>query len=95
MKDILEKIIAHKQLEVAGRKGEIPVRSLEASIYFERSCIPLTHFILHESKSGIIAEFKRQSPSKGIINGHSQVFKTLQNSVHNQHRGVIYTSNEE
>ena len=73
MKDILEKIVAHKKLEVAGRKGRVTISQLEDSILFERSCIPMTHYIVHESKSGIIAEYKRQSPSKGIINDHSGV----------------------
>jgi len=73
MKDILEKIVDHKKLEVAGRKGRVPVSKLEEAVLFERSCIPMTHYIVHESKSGIIAEYKRQSPSKGIINNHSTV----------------------
>jgi len=73
MKDILEKIVDYKKLEVAGRKGKVTVAQLEDSVLFERTCIPMTHYIKHGSKSGIIAEYKRQSPSKGIINDQSTV----------------------
>ncbi len=73
MQDILKKIVDHKKLEVAGRKGKVTIDQLESSVLFERSCIPMTHYIVHESKSGIIAEYKRQSPSKGIINDHSSI----------------------
>lgn len=74
--DILEKIIAHKLKEVADRKSLFPEKLLEQSLYFEGQSISLKKYLLREDMSGIIAEFKRKSPSKGMINAHAKVEKT-------------------
>lgn len=74
--DILEKIITHKAKEVADRKALYPRKLLEQSIYFEGKPVSLKKYLTREDKSGIIAEFKRQSPSKGVINAHAKVEKT-------------------
>ena len=71
--NILEKIIEHKKAEVAERKLVVPVAVLEKSPFFLREIFSLKDFLLDKSKSGIIAEFKRKSPSKGIINGGANV----------------------
>lgn len=65
--DILEKIVIDKNKEVALRKGLIPVSQLEQSVLFERATVSLANN-LRNSKSGIIAEHKRRSPSKSVIN---------------------------
>ena len=41
---------------------------LQKSQFFQTKCTSLKQQIRQKDKSGIIAEFKRQSPSKGIIN---------------------------
>lgn len=69
----LERIIADKYREVASRKQAQPHVELEKSPYFSRPTFSLKSFLLDPSKSGIITEFKRQSPSKGLINGSSSV----------------------
>lgn len=74
--DILQKIIEYKHKEVEERKSLYPVRLLEQSIYFETVPVSLKHYILRDDLSGIIAEFKRKSPSKGIINAHAPVERT-------------------
>src|SRR3972149_5007121 len=66
--NILDKIIAHKRKEVKERKALFPVKLLEKSTYFNSYSVSLKKYLLHEDKVGIIAEFKRKSPSKGIIN---------------------------
>jgi len=71
----LEKIIADKYLEVHVRKQQCPVSLLEKSSAFTRSPLSLKSFLQDATKSGIIAEFKRKSPSKGLINGISSVEK--------------------
>lgn len=71
--NILERIIQHKVLEVQSRKAHSPVSLLERSAYFERKPLSLSAFISRKDKSGIIAEFKRKSPSKGVINAAAQV----------------------
>jgi len=71
--NILAKIIETKFGEVAERKKQITIAQLEAMPLFEKPCYSLKTNILDASKTGIIAEFKRQSPSKGIINGVASV----------------------
>lgn len=71
--NILDKIVAHKRQEVAKRKEKYPVKLLEDSIYFETPTVSLSAYLQREDKHGIIAEFKRRSPSKGDINPYAQV----------------------
>lgn len=74
--NILDKIIAHKQKEVAESKSLVPVKRLEQSIYFENRVVSMTQYVTNPEKTGIIAEFKRKSPSKGMINGTAEVERT-------------------
>lgn len=73
MSNILDKIIAHKYIEVNRRRELYPVKLLEQSIYFATPTVSLRQYLLREDKSGIIAEFKRRSPSKGDINAYASV----------------------
>ena len=70
---ILEKIIAHKRTEVAERKSLYPTKLLEQSIYFQTPVVSLKKYLKQPDKTGIIAEFKRRSPSKGAINPYASV----------------------
>ena len=69
--NILETIIAQKKIEVAERKQQIPVAVLEKMEWFSKPVFSLRKFLSDESKTGIIAEFKRKSPSKGWINANA------------------------
>ncbi len=71
--NILDKIIAKKKEEVAQRKALYPVPLLEQSIYFNTPSVSLKKYLLRKDKLGIIAEFKKRSPSKGAINPYAQV----------------------
>lgn len=64
---ILDKIVRDKRIEVDLRKSLIPVKQLEQSVLFERQTISLSQ-ALQNSSTGIIAEHKRRSPSKSVIN---------------------------
>lgn len=66
--NILDKIVAHKKKEIAQLKQEVAVQNLVNSPNFKRTPISLKNSLLEKNSSGIIAEFKRKSPSKGIIN---------------------------
>jgi indole-3-glycerol phosphate synthase len=74
--NILDTIIATKRKEVAEKKSLVPVKLLEQSIYFQSPTVSLSHYLLREDKSGIIAEIKRKSPSAGVINAHLSVERT-------------------
>ncbi|PKV75627.1 indole-3-glycerol phosphate synthase TrpC [Pontibacter ramchanderi] len=74
--NILDEIIAHKYKEVEERKALYPVKLLEKSLYFETPCLSLERYLLRPDKSGIIAEIKRKSPSKGDINPYVSVERT-------------------
>ncbi len=71
--NILDKIVADKRIEVDLRKSLIPVKQLEQSVLFERQTISLANK-LRQSQTGIIAEHKRRSPSKSVINQNLNVF---------------------
>ena len=72
---ILEKIVAHKKTEVEDRKALYPVKLLEQSIYFPTPTVSFKKYLTRPDKLGIIAEFKRRSPSKGPINMFAEVEK--------------------
>lgn len=71
--DILSEIIAHKRLEVEGRKTARPIATLEKSVRFSRKPVSLSAAMRQKGASGIIAEFKRKSPSKGFIHEAADV----------------------
>ena len=70
--NILDKITVDKRKEVALRKSLIPTSQLEQSVLFGKKTISLTTK-LRTSNSGIIAEHKRRSPSKSVINNSLNV----------------------
>lgn len=74
--NILDKIVEHKHREVTSRKSLRPVSLLERTGYFHAPTVSLKAFVQHPDKTGIIAEFKRRSPSKGVINAKATVEET-------------------
>jgi len=70
--NILGEIVKNKKNELITQKLNCTIEELEQSEYFKIKCKSLKNSII-SSKSGIICEFKRRSPSKDIINNHSKL----------------------
>ena len=70
--NILDKIITDKKCEVELKKNIIPVSQLEASVLFNSRTYSMSK-LLRNSASGIIAEHKRRSPSKSVINNNHSI----------------------
>ncbi|MEZ4976795.1 MAG: indole-3-glycerol phosphate synthase TrpC [Flavobacteriaceae bacterium] len=64
---ILDNIVAHKRSEVGLKKSQTPISQLEQAPFFSRVTYSLKTNLMN-SPSGIIAEHKRKSPSKAVIN---------------------------
>lgn len=71
--NILEQIIADKYKEVAHKKSITSIPDYEQMPLFAGDRKSLRQSLLSQSATGIIAEFKRKSPSKGIINANADV----------------------
>jgi indole-3-glycerol phosphate synthase len=65
MSTILDEIIAHKRIEIEKRKALQSIASFSEFKCWQRPPRSLKKRLLEESSTGIIAEFKRKSPSKG------------------------------
>ena len=66
--NILDQIVLNKKTEIIAAKNTTSVSELEGSALFGRQTYSFRDFLLDPARTGIIAEFKRRSPSKGIIN---------------------------
>lgn len=64
---ILDTIIKAKLIEVAHSKQRVPHKQLEQALYFSRKTISMKAALCAANSSGVIAEFKRKSPSKGAF----------------------------
>ncbi len=67
MPSILQRIVAHKRQEVAERRLALPLRELERSAHYDRQTVSLRDALTRTGSSGVIAEFKRKSPSQRDI----------------------------
>lgn len=76
--NILDIIIHHKEKEIVTNKAKLSLKDLEKTIDFDRKSISLKESILNPEKKGIIAEFKRKSPSKGFIKENANVLEITQ-----------------
>lgn len=65
---ILDEIVANRKKEVAEVKALVSLDELKKQVPSNRKRNSLKERLLGQDASGIIAEFKRKSPSKGIIN---------------------------
>lgn len=70
---ILDQIIRDKKGYVEKQKSLYPVKLLEEQSFFTAPTVSLRKYLTRENGSGIIAEFKRKSPSEGFINKYGSV----------------------
>lgn len=71
--NILDQIVLEKRIEVAERKRLHPESELKQKYFFQKPCLNFHEFLMDKNRTGIIAEFKRKSPSKGVINSASSI----------------------
>lgn len=71
--DILDKIVADKKKEVENKRVMLPFHVLEKYPHYEIATVSLHEVLARGSSAGIITEFKRRSPSKGIINDTAEI----------------------
>jgi indole-3-glycerol phosphate synthase len=71
--NILDTIVEYKRAEVRKNRSARPMAELEKSSWFSRSPLSLREALTDPAGTGIIAEFKRRSPSRGVINDRSDV----------------------
>ena len=68
MADILDRIVAHKRLEVDRRSRNTPLAKLRDAPRYHRKTHDFCRALERSDNYGIIAEFKRKSPSQSDIN---------------------------
>ena len=78
---ILDTIVARKWEEIAERKATVSDNDLRNMPLFDRSVNSARAAILAVGSTGVISEFKRKSPSKGIINDRVDVAATTRGYV--------------
>lgn len=75
--NILDKIVAQKRIEVAQQQDYTSIEKLKTYDFFGKKVPSLKAYLQDEKHNGIISEYKRQSPSKGIINSISTVEQVI------------------
>ncbi len=71
--NILDKIVAYKKEEVEAAKQKVSIKELKYYRHFSSSVASLRESLIRNSDFPVIAEFKRQSPSKGVIHNGATV----------------------
>jgi len=70
---MLFEIVESRKKQVEANKVSTSIQSLEQSMYFDKPCLSLKEYLCRDDKTGIIAEFKRASPSKGMFDINANV----------------------
>jgi len=77
--NILDRIVSDKRREVASKKNMLPLEFIKGSPLIKRKTLSLSNSI--KEGSGVIAEFKRRSPSKQVINHKSSIIDVVKDYV--------------
>lgn len=92
--NILDMIVAEKKREVTFRKEKTPVGILESAKLFSQPCLSFSGALTDPGKSGIIAEFKRKSPSLGWINRDADVVEVTRGYAENGASSISVLTDE-
>lgn len=92
--NILDKIIASKETEVREKKKLVTVEELQSATRYMSPCNSLVSELMKTGATGIIAEFKRRSPSKGVINGDAEVGYVTEAYQNNGASGISILTDE-
>lgn len=93
--NILEQIVESKKKSLKEKKDWYGIKKLEASPFFERECESLSKRLNKGNTTGIIAEFKRKSPSKGMINNKDKIEDVVSAYEENGAAGISVLTDEE
>lgn len=70
---MLQEIVSHRRSQVAQSRIRHPEKALLDSPHLQRTPLSLQSRLIAHGSSGIIAEFKRRSPSRGYINKNADI----------------------
>ena len=94
--DILEKIVAVKRKEIEPFKAKSPIERFEREGFFwEVSNRSLVQSLLMPGSTGIIAEFKRKSPSKGWFKTKELEVEPVVTAYNKSAAGISVLTDEE
>jgi len=73
--NILDTIVAQKRIEIEAYRKEVEQLPALEQPTQTRAPRSLKNMLLRDDQSGVIAEFKRRSPSKGVIHANASVLE--------------------
>ncbi len=93
--NILDKIIEAKKRSVQEQKNLFSIQELMNSPYFQKEAVSLAKRLNSGKTNGIITEFKRRSPSKGVINNKADIVEVVHNYEKYGAAGISVLTDEE
>ena len=76
MNTALDNILDGLRRDVPTQQQRVPLPQLMTSPHYEVPCISMVEYLKRSDKNGIVAEFKRSSPSKGDYRLDSDLAET-------------------
>lgn len=93
--DILEKIVAQKKIEVQQKREMLPFHVLEQYPHYGHETVSLHEVLARGASTGIITEFKRRSPSKGVINDQVEIVDVVNDYEAHGAAGISVLTDEQ